>query len=143
MTISWVAEEKPSMTAAIAIIVKEYRPDAGSVNAIHKMAEIMPACAAIIQLLLLPKIFVRKGMGILSTNGAQTNLNEYPSAAQLKKVTADLSTPASLSQRDRDEKINNMGRPAENPKKTMVTTLGWKKDPIDSCQLRIICLFHF
>ena len=78
----------------------------------------------IIQLRRLPNALVKIGMGIRSTRGAQTNLKEYPRAAQLKKVTADLSTPASLSHKDRDEKINNMGKPAENPKKSMVTTLG-------------------
>jgi len=88
------------------------------------MAVIIPACAVSIQLRRLPNALVRKGTGILSTKGAQTNLKEYPRAAQLKKVTADRSTPASLSHRDRDEKINNRGRPAENPKKSMVTTLG-------------------
>jgi hypothetical protein len=112
------------MTAAIAMIVNGYWPDAGSVNAIHKMAAITPIWAAIIQLLLRPSTLVKKGMGNRSTKGAQTNLNEYPSAAQLKKVTADRSTPASLSHKERDEKINYMGRPAENPKKTMVTTRG-------------------
>jgi hypothetical protein len=65
-------------------------------------------------------------MGIWSTKGAQTNLKEYPRAAQEKNVTADRSTPASLSHRDREEKISKMGSPAENPKKTMVMTRGWQ-----------------
>jgi hypothetical protein len=127
----------------MAMVVKGCCPDAGSVNAIHKIAVITPIWATNIQLRLLPKTFVRKGMGIRSTRGAHTNLNEYPRAAQLKKVTVDRPTPASLSHKDRDEKINNMGRPAENPKKIMVTTLGWKKDRTDSCQLCIIYVFHF
>jgi len=88
------------------------------------MAQITPAWAASIQLRLRPIFFVKYGIGTLSTSGAHTNLNEYPSAAQLKKVTADLATPASLSHRERDEKISKIGIPAENPKKSMVTTLG-------------------
>jgi len=61
-----------------------------------------------------------------STRGAQTNLKEYPSAAQLKNVTAALSTPASRNQRDREEKIRRSGIPAENPRNNMVATRGWK-----------------
>ena len=55
------------------------------------------------------------------------NLKEYPNAAQAKKVIVERLTPASLSQRERDEKISRMGIPAEKPRKSIVTTLGCKK----------------
>ncbi len=42
-------------------------------------------------------------------------------------MTAERWIPASRSQSDRDEKISRMGSPALNPKKSMVTTLGWEK----------------
>jgi hypothetical protein len=64
------------------------------------------------------------GKGILSMSGAQTNLNEYPRAAQLKKVTAERSTPASNSHADKVENISKMGMPAENPRNSMVMTRG-------------------
>ena len=64
-------------------------------------------------------------MGKRSTNGAHTNLKEYPSAAQLKYVTSDFLMPASSSQIDSEEKISMMGRPAENPRNNIVYTLGF------------------
>ena len=124
MTISWVAEENPNITAATAMRTSGWEPDPGSIHAIHKMARMIPVWETSIHDLLRPKDRVRKGMGIWSTRGAQMNLNEYPRAAQLKKVTEALSTPASLSHRERDEKIRRRGRPAENPNASMVNTLG-------------------
>lgn len=56
------------------------------------------------------------------------NLNEYPKDAQLKKVTADRSIPASRSQRERVEKMIMLGIPAENPRNSIAVTRGWKKD---------------
>ncbi len=47
-------------------------------------------------------------------------------------MTAERWTPASRSQRDREEKISRMGSPALNPKKSMVTTRGWAKFLTDS-----------
>jgi hypothetical protein len=88
------------------------------------MAAAIPVWAARIQLRLRPSFRVSQGMGIWSTRGAHTNLNEYPNAAQEKKVTADRSTPASLSHKDKEEKINKRGMPAEKPKKSMVITRG-------------------
>lgn len=83
-------------------------------------------CDSNIHALLLPSRWVKKGIGSLSAMGAQTNLKEYPNAAQLKKVTADRSIPASLNQRPKEENISNNGMPAEKPKKSMVITLGCK-----------------
>lgn len=48
-----------------------------------------------------PNQFVKQGNGRRSTKGAQMNLNEYPSRAQLKNVLVDLSTPASFSHIDK------------------------------------------
>jgi hypothetical protein len=69
-----------------------------------------------------PKARVNHGSSKRSTKGAQTNLKEYPKAAQLKKVTALRSTPASSIHNDRDEKISNSGNPAEKPSKTITHT---------------------
>jgi hypothetical protein len=71
-----------------------------------------------------PRVRERKGNGNISIIGAQRNLKEYPKAAQLKKVTADLSTPASRNQTDKVENINKIGIPAENPRKSMAIALG-------------------
>jgi hypothetical protein len=60
-------------------------------------------------------------------SGAQTNLKEYPKAAQLKNVTVARSTPASRNQADRVEKINKIGIPAENPRSSMEITRGWSQ----------------
>ena len=80
---------------------------------------------------------VSTGMGNRSTSGAQTNLKEYPRAAQLKYVTTERSTPASRNHSDSDEKINRIGTPAENPKNSMVITRGWRK------ARRVSIKFHF
>tara|TARA_B100000614_G_scaffold244110_1_gene247940 strand:- start:11 stop:283 length:273 start_codon:yes stop_codon:yes gene_type:complete len=61
-------------------------------------------------------------------------LNEYPKAAQEKKVTADRSTPASRNHSDKEENISKIGTPAENPKKSMVITLGCQNAARDSRQ---------
>ena len=84
------------------------------------MATIISTCANSNHERLRPNILVRMGMGKASTKGAQTNLNEYPKAAQLNMVTAVLSTPASPNHKDRLEKINRIGIPAEKPKKNMM-----------------------
>ena len=68
-------------------------------------------------------------------SGAHTNLNEYPSAAQLKNVTADFLTPASVSHADSVEKINRIGMPAEKPKNSMVMTRGCRNGRRDSINL--------
>ena len=67
-------------------------------------------------------------MGKVSTSGAQTNLKEYPKAAQLKKVTADRSIPASRNHNESEEKINRSGTPAEKPRNNMVMTRGCPND---------------
>tara|TARA_B100001094_G_C18165094_1_gene791555 strand:- start:1409 stop:1642 length:234 start_codon:yes stop_codon:yes gene_type:complete len=64
-------------------------------------------------------------------------LKEYPKAAQEKKVTADLVTPASLSHRDSEEKISSIGIPAERPRKSMVITEGLVKSFNASSQLLV------
>jgi len=63
-------------------------------------------------------------MGNLSTNGAHTNLKEYPNAAQLKKVILDFFKPASPSQSESDENINRIGIPAEKPRNNILITAG-------------------
>ena len=132
ITISCVADENPSITAPIAIRVREFCPATGSVKAIQRIAIIIENCEINIQLRRLPKARVKYGIGNLSTTGAQTNLKEYPSAAQEKNVTADRSTPASRNHNEREENINRIGRPAEKPKNNIVITLGCKKDETDS-----------
>jgi hypothetical protein len=91
---------------------------------IETIEPITPSWARSIQARLRPRNRVKKGRGRISTRGAQRNLKEYPKAAQLKNVTADLSTPASLSQTDRVEKMSRMGRPAEKPKKSIAIAFG-------------------
>jgi len=91
-------------------------------------------CDSNIQLRRLPNALVKNGIGNLSTNGAQTNLNEYPKAAQLKNVTEDLLTPASRSHKPNDEKINKIGTPAEKPRKSIVITRGCLNAFMDSSQ---------
>jgi hypothetical protein len=54
-------------------------------------------------------------------------LNEYARAAQLKYVTVERATPASLSQTDREENMSKSGTPAEKPKNNIDTTRGCKK----------------
>ena len=88
------------------------------------MAEIMAACDNSNQERRRPIQALKKGIGSLSTNGAHTNLNEYPRAAQLKKVTAERETPASLNQSDKLEKMSSIGMPAENPSNNMIHTEG-------------------
>jgi hypothetical protein len=63
------------------------------------------------------------GIGILSIIGAHRNLKLYARPAQLNKVIVLLSMPADLSQSDRVEKINKIGKPEENPKINNLTTL--------------------
>lgn len=70
--------------------------------------------------------------------GAQINLNENPKAAQLKKVTDDLLTPASVSQMDKVAKINHRGIPAEIPRKNMVRQRGCPQLLSISTQLRCV-----
>lgn len=65
-------------------------------------------------------------------------MNEYPRAAQLKKVTAARCTPASRSQADRVEKISRMGIPAENPRSSMVIVRGWSQARKASFQLLLL-----
>ncbi len=67
--------------------------------------------------------------------GAQTNLKEYPRAAQLKNVTVDRSTPASRSQTDSVLNMSSMGRPAEKPRKSMVSARGWTSALMAMAQL--------
>jgi len=97
---------------------------AGLIRAIQIMEAMTNIWEKNSQLRRRPKRPVNPGSGILSTIGAQINLNEYPRAAQLKKVTADLLTPASRSHMESVEKIRRIGTPAENPRKSMVKTLG-------------------
>ena len=97
---------------------------AGSTDAIQSIAKIMQLWATINHARRRPSMRVRKGNGNMSIIGAQRNLKEYPNAAQLKKVTAARSTPASRNHTDRVEKINKIGIPAENPRKSMAIALG-------------------
>ena len=53
--------------------------------------------------------------------------NKKPSAAQLKNVTALLSIPASPSHKDKLEKINKMGIPAEKPRNSIISARRSKK----------------
>ena len=112
---SCVAEAKPKSTANRAMRVSASGPAEGSVLAMPKIASTTPSCASSIQARRRPSRADSSGRGSRSTSGAQTNLKEYPSAAQLKKVTALRSTPASPSHSDKDEKISKIGMPAENP----------------------------
>ena len=94
---------------------KKNRPDghsgqaAGAMGRIHQRhpnyCTIIRSCEERSQERRRPSLRVSKGSGILSTRGAQINLKEYPSAAQLKKVTVLRSTPASVSQTERVKKI--------------------------------------
>ena len=84
------------------------------------MAQIIKSCAIKSHARRRPNNLVSTGTGNSSTKGAQTNLNEYPRAAQLKKVTALLSIPASPNHKDKLEKINRIGIPAEKPKNSMI-----------------------
>ncbi len=97
-------------------------PAAGSVAAMPRMATTTPNCAASSHARRRPSRADSPGSGSRSTSGAQMNLNEYASAAQLKNVTARRSTPASPSHSDSDEKISNSGNPAEKPSATMAAT---------------------
>ena len=74
-----------------------------------------------------PNRLVKPGKGKRSTKGAHKNLNEYARAAQLKYVTVERATPASLSQTDREENMSKSGTPAEKPKNNIDTTRGCKK----------------
>lgn len=74
-----------------------------------------------------PSRLVKPGKGKRSTKGAHKNLNEYARAAQLKYVTVERATPASLSQTDREENMSKSGTPAEKPKNNIDTTRGCKK----------------
>ena len=71
---SCVADEKPSSTAANAIMVR--CPPAGSIRAMPAIAAIMDPCASSIHPRRRPNLDVRRGMGNVSTSGAQTNLKE-------------------------------------------------------------------
>ena len=124
MTISCVADENPNATAASAIIFNCISPDAGSVIAIIQMDKITAICEISIHERRLPKYLLRNGTGKKSTIGAQTNLNEYPNAAQLKNVTAVRSTPASRNHNPNEENISRRGIPADNPKNNIVITRG-------------------
>ena len=72
---SWVAEEKPSATAAKAIAVKPPGA-AGSARAMPTMAPNTASCASNSQPRRRPSRWAPKGAGSLSMSGAQTNLNE-------------------------------------------------------------------
>ena len=146
MTISWVAEENPSITAARARYEILNPAAAGSIEDIRTMASMTSIWAKIIQLRLRPRRRVNTGSGRLSTRGAHTNLNEYPRAAQLKNVTTARSIPASRSHRESEEKINSRGSPAENPKNSMVITRGWVNPFTASAQVEALfgrSIIHF
>ena len=74
MTMSCVAEEKPSATAPTAMAVSP--ASTGSVFAINTNAPMMPTCASSIHERRWPSRRPSTGSGSLSTKGAQTNLNE-------------------------------------------------------------------
>ena len=74
ITISWVADEKPNKTAAHAIVAKVVV--AGSIKAIAAIDSIIINCDNNNHARRRPKNRVNSGTGKLSTNGAQTNLNE-------------------------------------------------------------------
>ena len=78
MTMSWVAEEKPSITAAMAIMLKPCCEDAGSTIAMPEIERMIMICDVIIQLRRRPSHFVNNGKGRLSTKGAQINLRNNP-----------------------------------------------------------------
>ncbi len=86
--------------------------------------------------LLRPNSDERYGNGILSMIGAHTNLKEYPRAAQLKNVTEDFFTPASVSQIDNVPNISKIGIPADIPRKNIVITRGCSHDCTISFQVR-------
>lgn len=92
-----------------------------------QMAQIINICAINNHARRRPSIFVKNGTGSSSMSGAHTNLNEYPNAAQLKKVTALFEIPASPNHNERLEKINRIGIPAEKPKKSMIKARRSKK----------------
>jgi len=75
MTMSCVAEEKPSRTAASAICGNA-PGRAGSISAIRQMAAIIPHCAAKSQARRRPRLRVKSGSGRASASGDQTNLKE-------------------------------------------------------------------
>ena len=75
MTMSCVAEEKPSSTAASAIC--DSAPGrAGSISAIRQMAAMTPHCASSSQARRRPNVRVKSGSGRASASGDQTNLKE-------------------------------------------------------------------
>ena len=119
---SCVADVKPNNTANTAMAVSAAPPAEGSVSAMPTIEPTTPNCASSKYARRRPNRLVSMGSGSRSTKGAHTNLNEYPSAAQLKNVTARRSTPASMSHSESDEKINKIGTPAENPSSSMMST---------------------
>ena len=63
-------------------------------------------------------------MDARSTSGAQANLKAYRMATQETYPIVLRSTPDSLSQADSVPNTSSSGRPAENPRNSMATTLG-------------------
>ena len=76
MTMSCVAEENPSATAAKAIAVSAAAPAPGSIEAIHRIEPATASWESSIQPRRRPSAALRRGSGSRSTSGAQTNLNE-------------------------------------------------------------------
>ncbi|KZZ49996.1 hypothetical protein A3758_30785 [Oleiphilus sp. HI0118] len=107
--------------------------------AINAIANITATCDTNSHALLRPSTLVNNGNGRRSIKGAHKNLNEYASAAQLKYVTVERSTPASLSHKDKEEKISSSGTPAEKPKNSIDRTLGCLKDCSDCRQSECAC----
>src|SRR5688572_22172897 len=116
MTMSCVAEEKPTKTANIAI---SPRFETGSVPAISHSPNIISPWQTSIHDRRCPSQVVSNGIRDRSINGAQRNLNECASVARLKYPITSRVRPAVRSQAERVSKIKRNGRPAENPNISM------------------------
>ena len=132
ITISWVADEKPIRIAPTAVMVNAIF---GSKREIQSREAIMHIWDTRSQPRRRPILTERIGKGRRSIMGAQTNLKEYPRAAQLKNVTVDRSTPASRSQTDSVLNMSSIGRPAEKPRKSMASARGWTRALMAMAQL--------
>ena len=126
MTMSWVAEKKPTMTARAAMVT---RLDFGFWPAISQSPRMITAWATSIQDRRWPSQRVRRGRLVRSMTGAQRNLRAVNRVARLKKPMTVSLMSASRSQRVRVSKISRAGRPAAKPRKNMEETLRMSRVP--------------
>ena len=119
MTMSWLAEQKATMTANRAV---HHNSVTGFVDPSASSASAKQAWVTSAQPRRRPHRRVTTGRRSRSISGAQANFSAYGRVTSENRPMASLLTPPSRSQNDSVDPVSASGRPSEKPRNRMART---------------------